>query len=103
VPPPAVLTAVLACTDMPNEPRPAAVPAAPVAARSGAQGGNDKSSLDLIEDDVASGALDKQNANIYREAALSDPTKLPSKYRTSAKGKDATLSLVQMAKDWSSL
>ena len=85
------LAALVACTDMPNEPRSAAAPIRPAAARGGTQGGNDKSSLDLIEDDVASGALDKQNANIYREAALSDPSKLPSKYRSSAKGKDATL------------
>ena len=97
------LAVVVACTDMPNEPRSAGVPTRPAAARGGTQGGNDKTSLDLIEDDAASGALDKQNANIYREAALSDPSKLPSKYRSSAKGKDATPSLVQMAKDWSSL
>jgi len=98
--PPALL---VACTDMPNEPRSAAAPIRPGAARGGTQGGNDKSSLDLIEDDVATGALDKQNANIYREAALSDPSRLPSKYGSSAKGKDAAPSLVQMAKDWSSL
>ena len=97
------LAVLVACTDMPNEPRSAAAPTRPAAARGGIQGGNDKSSLDLIEDDVAAGALDKQNANIYREAALSDPSKLPGKYRSPAKGKDATLSLLQMAKDWSSL
>jgi type II secretory pathway pseudopilin PulG len=54
------------------------------------QRGNGKTSLDLVEDDYSGGALDKQNANIYREAALSDPTQLPAKYRSSAIGKDAT-------------
>ncbi len=49
------------------------------------------------------GALDKQHANLYREAALSDRTKLPAKYRSPAIGKDATYSLVQMAREWSSL
>jgi len=96
------LLVLAACTDMPNEPRAAGVPE-PAAARGGTQGGNVKTALDLIENDVAAGALDKQNANIYREEALSDPTKLPSKYVSSAIGKDATPSLVQMAKDWSSL
>jgi len=95
--------AVAACTDLPNEPKTPAVPQPASAARGGAQGGNAKTSLDLIEDDVSNGSLDKQNANIYREAAVSDPTKLPSKYQSTAKGKDATYSLVQMAKDWSSL
>jgi hypothetical protein len=56
-----------------------------------------------VEDDYAGGALDKQNANIYREAALSDPSKLPAKYRSGVIGKDATYSLVQMARDWGSL
>lgn len=97
------LVVLAACTDLPNEPGARSVPTTPTLAKGGTQGGNGKTSLDLIEEDVAAGALDKQNANFYREAALSDPTKLPAKYQSSAKGKDATLSLVQMAKDWSSL
>lgn len=97
------LAVVAACTDLPNEPRMATVPPEASAARGGAQGANARTSLDLIEDDVVSGALDKQNANIYREAALSDPSMLPAKYQSTAKGKDATPSLVQMAKDWASL
>ena len=99
----AALALTAACTDMPNEPRASASPTAPVAARGGAQGANGKTSLELIEDDLAAGLVDKQNGNIYREEALSDPSKLPAKYRSSAKGKDATSSLVEMAKDWSSL
>ena len=100
----AVLAGLSACTELPNEPsRAPTMPAGGSAARGGNQGGNDKTSLDLIDADAAAGLVDKQNANIYREEALSDPTKLPAKYQSSAKGKDATLSLLQMAKDWSSL
>ena len=99
----AVVVVAAACTDMPNEPQPNSRPAAPAAARNGTQGANNKTSLELIESDLASGALDKQNGNIYREAALSNPSKLPARYRSTAKGKDATYSLVQMAKDWGSL
>ena len=96
------LIVLAACTDMPNDPS-SAPPGRAVAARGGTQGGNDKSSLDLIEQDVDAGVIDKQNANIYREEAVSDPSRLPAKYQSTAKGKDATMSLVQMAKDWSSL
>ena len=92
-----------ACTDLPNEPTAPGAPPAASTAKGAAQAPAGKTSLELIEDDVSAGALDRQNANIYREAALSNPSKLPSKYRSSAKGKDATYSLVQMAKDWSSL
>ena len=73
----------------------------PPAAAAG--GGGGKNSLDLIEDDYASGLLDKNNANRYREYAISLPEKLPAKYRSSAKGKDATYSLVLMARDWDEL
>ena len=65
--------------------------------------GNGRSSLDLIEDDYAAGLLDKENTNKYRQYAVSAPDKLPSKYRSSTIGKDATYSMVQIAKDWSSL
>lgn len=92
-----------ACTDLPNEPSRPELPAAINAARSGSQGQAGKSSLDLIEADYAAGAIDKQNVNIYREQALSAPGKLPAKYRSSARAKDATPSLVRMAQEWSSL
>src|SRR4051794_35744480 len=95
----AMLLIVAACTDLPNEPSARAT--VPGATRAAVQGGNGKTSLDLVEEDYAGGALDKQNANIYREAALSDPAKLPAKYRSTAIGKDATYSLVQMAREWS--
>jgi hypothetical protein len=91
--------AVASCAD-----DPAAVTGPPSvqAAASGTQG-NGKSSLELIEDDVANGLLDKENGNRYREYAVSAPAKLPSKYRSSEIGKDATYSMVQMARDWDGL
>jgi hypothetical protein len=98
----AMVLAVAACTDLPNEPSARTAPPSG-AARAALQGGNGKTSLELVEDDYAGGVLDRQNANIYREAALSDPSKLPAKYRSAVIGKDATYSLVQMARDWSSL
>src|SRR4029453_18959796 len=49
------------------------------------------------------GLIDKENTNRYREDAVSAPEKLPQKYRSSERGKDATYSMVQMAKDWESL
>ncbi|HUQ81615.1 MAG TPA: MXAN_6640 family putative metalloprotease [Gemmatimonadaceae bacterium] len=70
----------------------------------GGQGnGNGVSALDMIEEDYAAGLLDKENTNKYREYAVSAPDKLPQKYQSSAVGKDATYSMVQMAKDWGSL
>ncbi|MDF1505291.1 MXAN_6640 family putative metalloprotease [Roseisolibacter sp. H3M3-2] len=62
-----------------------------------------KTSLELIEDDWEGGALDRDNANRYRAYALMAPEKLPSKYRSAARGKDATPSMVEMARDWSAL
>ena len=91
------------CTDLPNEPTTPAAPRTVSVSPVAMQGGNGKTSLELVEDDYSGGALDKQNANVYREAALSDPTQLPAKYRSSVIGKDATYSLVQMAREWSSL
>jgi len=73
------------------------------AARGGEQSGNAKTSLDLIDDDYAAGAIDRRSVNIYREQALSAPSELPAKHRSAARGKDATMSLVQMARDWGSL
>ena len=62
-----------------------------------------KSALELIEEDYEAGALDRDNVNRYREYAVSAPDRLPAKYRSGAKGKDATYSMVQMARDWSTL
>jgi hypothetical protein len=77
---------------------------APALAPSFAVGGQSgPSSLDLIEQDYSGGLLDKNNANRYRQYALLAPEKLPSKYKSSAVGKDATLSMVQLAKDWDEL
>lgn len=83
----------------PSEPLRAADPQSPSAAS--ADGG--KSSLDLIEEDYAAGLLDKNNANRYREYAVSLPGKLPAKYRSTEKSKDATYSMVLMARDWDQL
>lgn len=47
--------------------------------------------------------LDKNNANRYREYAVSAPDRLPGKYKSSAIGKDATYSMIQMARDWDGL
>jgi hypothetical protein len=91
-----------ACTA--DEPTAPLVPdAGPSLAAGGNGGGNGPSSLDLIEDDYAAGLLDKENTNKYRQYAVSAPDKLPAKYRSSAIGKDATYSMVQIAKDWGSL
>jgi hypothetical protein len=91
-----------ACHDAPTAPISAAT-ATPGFAAGGNGNGNGQSSLDLIEEDYADGLLDKENTNRYREYAVSAPDKLPQKYRSSERGKDATYSMVQMAKDWSSL
>ena len=91
-----------ACRDEPTAPiNPATV--TPQLAAGGNGNGNGPSSLDLIEDDYAIGLLDKDNANRYREYAVSSPDKLPQKYQSTARGKDATYSMVQMAKEWASL
>src|SRR6476646_11280853 len=91
-----------ACGEEPTVPiSPATV--TPRFAAGGNGNGNGPSSLDLIEDDYAIGLLDKDNANRYREYAVSAPDKLPQKYQSSVRGKDATYSMVQMAKEWASL
>jgi hypothetical protein len=61
------------------------------------------SSLDLIEQDYEGGLLDKNNANRLRMYAVAAPGKLPAKYRTAAIGKDATYSMVQLAKEFKDL
>ena len=91
-----------ACRDEPTAPiSPATL--SPRLAAGGNGNGNGPSSLDLIEDDYALGLLDKDNANRYREYAVSASDKLPQKYQSGALGKDATYSMVQMAKEWASL
>ena len=91
-----------ACQDEPTAPlSPATL--SPRLAAGGNGNGNGPSSLDLIEDDYAIGLLDKDNVNRYREYAVSAPAKLPQKYQSGVRGKDATYSMVQMAKDWATL
>jgi len=91
-----------ACSDQQNGPAdPSSGPDRQPSAAAG--GGGGKSSLDLIEDDYAAGLLDKNNVNRYREYAISLLDKLPSKYRSTTKGKDATYSMVLMARDWDQL
>jgi hypothetical protein len=68
-----------------------------------AQGGNGKSSLDLIEDDYAGGTIDKDNANRYRAYAVHAHDKLPPKYRNAAIGKDATESMIRQALEFDEL
>ena len=59
-----------ACQDEPTAPlSPATL--SPRLAAGGNGNGNGPSSLDLIEDDYAIGLLDKDNANRYREYAVS--------------------------------
>ena len=75
----------------------------PGLATGGQGGGNGPTSLDLIEGDYADGLLDRENANRYRQYAVSAPDKLPSKYRSNVKGKDATYSMLLLARDWDKL
>jgi hypothetical protein len=93
-----------ACVDQQENPVGPSSPggSGPALAAAG-NGGGGKSALDLIEEDYAAGLLDKNNANRYREYAVSLPGKLPSKYRSAEKGKDATYSMVLMARDWDQL
>src|SRR5688572_8397791 len=76
---------------------------APVSGPSFATQQNGPSSLDLIESDVDAGLLDRDNGNRYRGYAVLAPEKLPAKYRSNVIGKDATYSMVQLAKDWDDL
>ena len=99
----AVMACVLSsCTDQ-SDPSSEQSPPAPSLAAGGQGGGNGPSSLDLIEADFGDGLLDRENANRYRQYAVSAPAKLPSKYRSTAVGKDATYSMLLMARDWDRL
>jgi hypothetical protein len=94
-----LLTAALAaCADRPED-----VTAPRGAPQFAAQSSDGPSSLDLIESDLVNGLLDKNNGNKYRSYAVLAPEKLPAKYRTNTIGKDATYSMVQLAKDWDEL
>ena len=92
--------ALAACSDLSNDP--AAPPADSPAFAAGGQG-KGKSALDLVEEDYSAGLLDKNNANRYRQYAVSAPGKLPPKYRSTVKAKDATYSMVLMAREWDKL
>ena len=75
-----------------------------IVSAAGGQGvGNGRSSLDIIEEDYAAGALDRDNANRYRAYAVFAPEKLPQKYKSSTIGKDATESMVRQALEWDGL
>jgi hypothetical protein len=90
------------CSDQsdPSTPQPQPVPAL---AAGGQGGGNGPTSLDLIEADYDDGLLDRDNASRYRQYAVSATGKLPSKYRSTAIGKDATYSMLLIARDWDRL
>lgn len=89
---------LFACADQPND-----VTAPRTTPQFAAQSTDGPSSLDLIEGDLDSGLLDKNNGNKYRSYAVLAPEKLPAKYRTNTIGKDATYSMVQLARDWDEL
>src|SRR5687768_9761899 len=94
---------VAACSDAPQPiTGPTDAARAPLLAASQG-GGNNKSSLDIIEEDYTLGAIDKENVNRYRAYAIHAPEKLPQKYRSSALGKDATESMVRQALEWDGL
>ena len=83
---------------------PSAPGGTPPSFAAGGQGnGNGNTSLDLIEEDYAGGLLDRNNANRYRQYAVSAPEQLPAKYRSDAIGKDATYSMLQQALEWNDL
>jgi len=97
---PFAFLAFLSCTDNTATAPPEARPAF---AAGGQGNGNGKTSLDLIEDDYSSGLIDRNNANRYRQYAVSAVEKLPSKYRSDVIGKDATWSMLQVELDWDKL
>jgi Family of unknown function (DUF6055) len=99
----AVLVCVLSsCIDQ-SDPSPSQTVPKPELAAGGQGNGNGPTSLDLIEGDYDTGLLDRENANRYRQYAVSAPDKLPSKYRSMVRGKDATYSMLLLARDWDRL
>ena len=90
---------LVGCTD-----RTATAPGSRPSFAAGGQGnGNGRSSLDLIEEDYTNGLIDKNNANRYRAYAVDAPDLLPSKYKSTVIGKDATYSMTQLALEWDGL
>jgi hypothetical protein len=97
-------TVLAACADDARAPlAPDAAPRLAAAASPGEERQAAKTSLDLIEEDWDAGLLDRENANRYRAYAVLAQERLPSKYRSAARGKDATPSMVELARDWSTL
>ena len=93
-----LITFFAACSgDDPSAPR----VGPPSFAGQGAASG--RTSLDLIEQDYANGLLDRNNANRYRQYAVSAAERLPARYRSNAIGKDATSSMLRMALEWNQL
>ncbi|HXF96264.1 MAG TPA: MXAN_6640 family putative metalloprotease [Gemmatimonadales bacterium] len=97
-----LLAAVLAVAGACAGDETSAPPPAPPAFANQGQG-HGKTSLDLIEEDYSSGVLDRDNANRYRQYAVSAPERLPPRYRSEVIGKDATASMLRMALDWDQL
>lgn len=95
-----LLAGIAACADRSDD---VTAPANSPQFAAGGQAADEPSALDLIEQDYGAGLLDKENANKYRGYAVLAPDKLPAKYRTNVIGKDATYSMVQLAKDWDDL
>ena len=95
-----IAVSLAACADRTDD---VTAPATRPQFAAGGQNANDPSSLDLIEQDYSGGLLDKENANKYRGYAVLAPEKLPAKYRTNVVGKDATYSMVQLAKEFDQL
>jgi len=95
--------ALAACSDAPQPITGPSRSAGPPVLAAIQGGGNGKSSLELVEEDYAAGALDKENANRYRAYAVLAPEKLPQKYKSAAIGKDATESMVRQALEWDGL
>ena len=89
---------VMACADEEDITSPRSAPSFAAQARVDAP-----TSLDLIEQDYQTGIIDRNNANRYRTYAVFAPARLPAKYRTGVIGKDATWSMVQLAKEFNQL
>jgi len=98
-----LVVAVAACSDSPESITSPSRSTGPAVFAAAQGNGNGKTSLDLIEDDYAAGAIDKDNANRYRAYAVLATEKLPQKYKSAVIGKDATESMVRQALEWDGL
>lgn len=94
----ALLFGVAACADDDEVTAPRTAPSFAAHVRA-----DEPTALDLIEQDFDAGLIDRNNANRYRGYAVLAPARLPAKYRTAAIGKDATWSMVQLARDFDQL